>query len=42
MDLFYANDNKKVDHNNLQMMCCIISYNNPTNASNPITQAKKI
>jgi hypothetical protein len=36
----HVNDNKKVDHNSLQMMCCICC-NTPINASNPKTQARK-
>jgi hypothetical protein len=36
-----VNDNKKVDHNNLQMMHCILCCNPPINASNPKTQARK-
>jgi hypothetical protein len=37
----HVNDNKKVDHNNLQMMCCILCCITPINASNPKTQARK-
>ncbi len=38
----HVHDNKKIDHNNLQMMHYIICCNTPINASNPKTQTRKI
>jgi hypothetical protein len=38
---FFVNDNKEVNHNYLQMMCCILYYNSPINAFSPRTHARK-
>jgi hypothetical protein len=38
---FCVNDNKKIDHNNLQMMCYIFCYDNFVNAYNSKIQVRK-
>jgi hypothetical protein len=39
--VFSVNDNKKIDHNNLQMMCYIFCYDNHVNAYNSKIQVRK-
>jgi hypothetical protein len=39
--VFCVNDNKEMDHNNLQMMCYIFCYDNPVNAYNSKIQIRK-
>ncbi len=39
---FYCvNDNGEIDHENAQIMCCVVCHKNPIIATNPRTQARK-
>jgi hypothetical protein len=39
--VFCVNDNKEIDHSNLQMMCYIFCYDNLVNAYNSKIQVRK-